>query len=179
MLNWVWYWSVTSDELTNIMTDIDGHVHRKFMPIGKIRPEIWDIQLKNARSIMPPPILDLIKKTTKPFLALVNEHLSTQATFFDGKMVLVGDALSLFRPHVALSANQAALHCLNLKKVMEGKMSMRRWEGEALRYAKATGLSSVAAGHFGLSKYGQLFFDVVRYLVCIIGQKLSSFWHSD
>jgi hypothetical protein len=176
LLNYVWYWNIPQDELNNVMTDVDGHLHRNMLPIGKIRPEVWDTQLKSARALLPPPFVEVIEKTDKPFVALVNEHLSPKASFFDGKMLLVGDGLSLFRPHVALSTNQAALHCLTLDKVLIGEMSLERWEGDALGYAKATGLLSVVVGNFGQSGIGKLFWSAVRYLICIIGQKISWLW---
>jgi 2-polyprenyl-6-methoxyphenol hydroxylase-like FAD-dependent oxidoreductase len=158
------------------MTDINGHIHRSILPIGLMRPEIWESQLQAARTLLPPPFIEVISATKKPFVALINEHLSPRASFFDGKLILVGDALSLFRPHVALSTNQSALHALTLEKVVQKVWSLKRWEGNAVRYAKATGLLSVVVGSFGQASIWRLLVSVVRYLMCIVGQKISSLW---
>jgi 2-polyprenyl-6-methoxyphenol hydroxylase-like FAD-dependent oxidoreductase len=125
---------------------------------------------------MPPHFIEVIEKTKKPFVALINEHLSTQASFFDGKLLLVGDALSLFRPHVALSTNQSALHALTLEKVVRKVWSLQEWEGNALRYAKSTGMLSVVVGSFGQAGIAKLLLSAVRYLMCITGQKISWLW---
>jgi 2-polyprenyl-6-methoxyphenol hydroxylase-like FAD-dependent oxidoreductase len=158
------------------MTDVDGHVHRNMLPIGKIRPEVWEAQLKCAREFLPAAFTEVIEKTKKPFAAVINDHLSSKATFFGGKLLLVGDGLSLFRPHVALSTNQAALHALQLAKVMRGEMSLQRWEGDALRYAKATGLLSTLFGSYGQAGIGKILLTAVRYLLCIVGHKISWLW---
>jgi hydroxymethylglutaryl-CoA reductase len=44
---------------------------------------------------------------------------------FDGKLLLVGDALAQFRPHVGSSTNQAALDALLLEKVLKGEMGLK------------------------------------------------------
>lgn len=155
------------------MADINGHTHRNMLPVGKMSPEIWSTQLAYARLLLPPPFIELIEKTKQPFISVVNDHVSPRASFFDGKLLLVGDALSQFRPHAALSTNQAALHALSLVKVMKREMSVKRWEDDVLRYAKATTQFSTAIGDFGQSGMGAFLTSVVRYLVCILGQKIS------
>jgi len=176
LLNYVWYWNVPADELDSVMTDIDGHVHRNMLPVGKIRPEIWTTQLAYSCSLLPPPFIELTKKTKQPFVSVVSDHVSHRALFFDNKLLLVGDALSQFRPHAALSTSQAALHALSLVKVMNGEMSIEQWEDNALRYAKATAQFSTVLGNFGQNSVHVLLISVVKYLICIVGQKISRLW---
>jgi 2-polyprenyl-6-methoxyphenol hydroxylase-like FAD-dependent oxidoreductase len=54
------------------------------------------------------------------FVTAISDCISPQASFYDGKLFLVGDALALFRPHVAQSTNQSVLHCLLLEKLLQG-----------------------------------------------------------
>lgn len=91
------------------MTDVDGHRHRNALPIGKMRLEPWAKQNMHAGEVLTPPFLELVNKTTEPFMSTVNDSAATKATFFDAKVVLVGEALTLLRPHTGMSFNHAAV----------------------------------------------------------------------
>ena len=58
----------------------------------------------------------------------VTSIASPRAVFFNGKLLLVGDALAQFRPHVGSSTNQAALDALLLEKVFKGEIGLDQWE---------------------------------------------------
>lgn len=49
---------------------------------------------------------------------------SRSAALFDSKVLLVGDALFLFRPNIAFSTYQAAFDCLELEKCLKGEIGM-------------------------------------------------------
>jgi 2-polyprenyl-6-methoxyphenol hydroxylase-like FAD-dependent oxidoreductase len=128
------------------MTDIDGRMHRSTLPIGKMNPAVWEKQKILAAKSLPPPYVELITKTTQPFITLVTDIASPKASFFDGKLLLVGDALVPFRPHVACSTNQAALDALLLEKMLKGEIPLTEWERQALDYAELTRLRSITWG---------------------------------
>lgn len=77
IFNWVWYcnYAENSEELKDIMTDSEGHFYpgRYSMPIGKIRPSIWNRQKDVAAEILPSQLADTVKKTTHPFIQSINE----------------------------------------------------------------------------------------------------------
>ena len=158
------------------MTDSDGHHHHNTLPPGKMRPEIWSKQKTYAQSVLARPFAELVEKTTQPFISSVSDTRAPRASFFDGKILLVGDALTLFRPHVALSANQAALDCLLLKKVLDGKMTTKEWERQVLQYGAKIRLLSNMTGSF--SQFGGLTFAVsaMQYGLLIVRQKVENIW---
>lgn len=78
----------------------------------------------------------------------MNNTSASYASFFGGKLVLVGDALTLFRPHVGLSTNQGTFHALLLKTVLVGEISLAEWETTFLEYANVTLLRSIDFGAF-------------------------------
>lgn len=137
-INWVWYHKVAmeSDEYAQIMTDKDGHKHRFTMPTGGfISSKVWDRQKTMAEETLPPQFAELVMKTDKPFVQAITDleppkHEGEVAKLMSGKAVIVGDALSGFRPHTAASTSQAAFDALRLEEVFKGDLS---WEG----YAKA------------------------------------------
>lgn len=182
LLNWVWYFNCpkSNSDFDILMTDIDGRKHQNTLPIGKIRPENWKKQKKHANQVLNPPFLELVNKTTEPFISSVHDCASTKASFFDGRLLLVGEALTLLRPHTGMSFNHAAVNCLLLKKVMDGEMSFAQWEQEVLRYAEKTRLLSICVGcyyQFGLVSPTFLG-SVMKYLFALLRQILDKAWRS-
>lgn len=174
LVNWVWYYNYpeASPDLAAVMTDTDGKLHANTVPRGKVAPAAWARQRALAASTMPPPYVELVEKTRTPFVTKINDAASPSADFFGGRLLLVGDALAAFRPHVALSTNQAALHARLTEEMERGEIGADEWSSEALRYARVTGLASVAAGVFGLGSRMELVVCVVRLVLVILGQKL-------
>jgi hypothetical protein len=76
-------------------------------------------------SKLPPCIAALVELTPSPFVTNIYDTASTKTVLFGNKLLIVGDALVAFRPHIALSTNQAAYQCQLLEKVMDGKMLPR------------------------------------------------------
>ena len=178
LLNWVWYFNCPKDTpgFHEIMTDVDGCTHRNTLPAGKMKLETWQKHKIHASQILNPPFLELVNKTAEPFISTVNDCASTKASFFDGKLLLVGEALTLLRPHTGMSFDHAAVNCLLLQRVLKGEMSMVQWEKEVLRYAEKTRLLSACVGsyyQFGLLSSAFLI-SITRYLFALLRQVLCS-----
>jgi len=158
------------------MTDSDGHHHHNTLPPGKMRPEIWSKQKALAKSNLARPFAELVEKTTQPFISSVSHTIAPQASFFDGNLLLVGDALTLFRPHVALSANQAAVDCLLLEKSLEGEITGKEWERRVLQYGARTMLLSIMTGNY--TQFGGVRFvvSVVGYGMLLVRQRAEDLW---
>ena len=105
LVNWVWYTDCPADSsrYAENLTDISGHQHRNFVPLGKMRPSVWEAQLQLASTSLSAPMLEVVRKTTNPAISVIHDYASPRAVFMDGRVLLVGDALALFRPHAALS----------------------------------------------------------------------------
>lgn len=164
-LNWVWYcnYAENSTNFTDLMTDVNGYRHRKTLPIGCVRDEIWSKQKALARETLAPPFAELVNKTTQPFVATISETLSSRASFLDGNFLLVGDALASFRPHAALSTNQAAFDALLLGKVVKGEMALKAWERAVLKYANVSAARSTAIGTYFQDGWGTFLVALVKY----------------
>ena len=128
------------------MTDTSGHTHSFTVPPGKIRPEIWEKQKRLGKEVLAPVFHDVLDNVEVPFITAISDYRCPQASFFNGKLFLVGDALALFRPHNAQSTAQAAAHAIGLKAVLDGTMDWRKWEQEGLVHANVTGWASITIG---------------------------------
>ena len=176
-LNHVWYCNYAEDsrDLSAPMTDIDGRKHHHTVPICKINPEAWQKQKAEAARILPRPYVELITKTSEPFVTTVTDIASPQAYFYNGKLLLVRYALVPFRPRVACSTNQAALDAMLLDKMLRGEISLAEWESEVMAYAHLTRLKSITWGswyQFGLVVSA---FSQARYLGALAIQKSTGF----
>ncbi|KAL9001809.1 MAG: hypothetical protein Q9188_005223 [Gyalolechia gomerana] len=149
-INYSWYYNCAKDspEYTQSMTDTDGYMHTTTMPAGKMQAQVWENLQSHAAEVLNAPFLELVNKTRKPFISTVRDCATPQASFYDGRLLFVGEALTLYRPHTGISFNQSALDCLNLRKVLQGDMTMHEWEDEALWTQKTTRQTAIAYGEY-------------------------------
>ncbi|ORY18936.1 hypothetical protein BCR34DRAFT_595771 [Clohesyomyces aquaticus] len=173
LYNWVWYDQLPEASASETMTDIHGKLHYGTVPRGLVRPEIWRKQRERALQVskMPACIATLIENTPSPFLTKIYDTASSKAVFFGEKLFLAGDALVAFRPHIALSTNQAAYHSELLEKVVEGKMTPKEWERAVLRYGYSNRMFSVLVGTFGTGTRLALVWVLCRYILLLVRQK--------
>ena len=177
LINFVWYYHVSDTELGDIMTDITGHQHRFTLPVGKMRPEVWDKQLAQARKVLPMPLADLVSRIRQPFVSSITSIGSPRASFFNGKLLLVGDALCQMQPNYGASTDQAALNALTLEKLIKEEITLSQWEERVMEYADLTRLKSTAFGSFYLNGYPTIFANMSRYLWMFVSQKLWRAWY--
>ena len=159
------------------MTDVTGKRHHNTLPIGKMNPKVWNRQRAIAEETLPAPFAELINKTTQPFITTVTDIVSSQASFFNGKLLLVGDALVPFRPHVACSTNQAALDALLLEMMLRGDIDLAQWERRVMEYAHLTRLRSITWGDWYQVGYRAWMASKARHLGAVLFQKLQSYWY--
>ena len=130
------------------MTDRDGHRHHDIVPSGQISDAVWEKQCLHGHKVLAAPYRELISKISGPFVQKITDSSSPQASFLDGKVLLVGDALAHFRPHIAFSTNQAAFDCLQLERYLNGEISMSEWESQVLRFGNLHWLRSIWWGDY-------------------------------
>ncbi|KAK3168345.1 hypothetical protein OEA41_004792 [Lepraria neglecta] len=148
LINWVWYCNYPEDsnEFKEFLIDSDGKHHHITLPIGKMRKEILEGQREYARKILPPQFADIVCDTKQPFIQAITDVISSQNSFFDGKLLLIGDVLAGFRPHTAASTSQAAFDAPKLYEMMGGKISLKQWEEETMEYARQMQKKGVSMG---------------------------------
>jgi 2-polyprenyl-6-methoxyphenol hydroxylase-like FAD-dependent oxidoreductase len=143
LINFVYYTNFPSEsldepseELEELMTDIDGVRHRITMPPGKTNPVAWEKQREIAKEKLPPPFAEIVRATKKPFVQAITDVVSPTNEFMRGKVVLIGDALAGFRPHTVASTSQAAFDAMILADMLDGKLTREEWKKQTLAYAR-------------------------------------------
>lgn len=128
------------------MTDVEGHFHRFTLPIGKMKPHLWAQQKKYAINVLAPQFAQLVNDTEQAFVQTITDVMSTNVSFFDDKLLLMGDAIAGFRPHTVASTSQAAYDSLLLERMMKGEMTKEQMQSEMMTYARKVAESGVQMG---------------------------------
>ncbi|KAH9866792.1 hypothetical protein J1614_008485 [Plenodomus biglobosus] len=143
LINFVYYTNLPSPSLADpspgfkeLMTDVDGQYHHITMPPGMTDAKAWEKQRKIAAEALPPQFAEIVRKTKKPFVQAITDVIASTNEFFDGRVILVGDALSGFRPHTVASTSQACFDAMILADMIEGRISRREWKKQTLGYAR-------------------------------------------
>lgn len=144
VLNWVIYQDLEegSTEEKALMTDVNGRRHQNTVPPGLMNPGLWESNRERLVQRLLPPFAEIVTKSPTPFLTKITESLGSQASFYDGHVVLVGDALASYRPNLGRATDQAASHALSLRQVLRGEKSLAAWDMETCSEAKRVYLMS-------------------------------------
>lgn len=147
--------------------------------MGKMAPEVWQKQKDYAAQVMTPCFLELVNKTTLPFVSTIRDRSSTRASFLDGKVLFVGEALTLMRPHTGMSFNHSAVNCVTLRKVLKAELTLQDWESEVLQWAEWNTLLATAVGSYYLRHVWSPVFilSVIRLILALLRQRFLRLLH--
>lgn len=158
--------------MAEIFTDINGRTQPSTVQQGLVKPDLWAGQKERYLSQMIPPLAEIIDKTPRPFISKVADLNGTDypASFFDGRLVLVGDAYNAFRSHLGMASEQAARHCWQMDRVWRGEITQKQRDREAARYAKKFILLNRVIGLSGMEFWFQLFKTVLSLVWLMVKQ---------
>ncbi|KAL4772932.1 FAD/NAD(P)-binding domain-containing protein [Aspergillus nidulans var. acristatus] len=154
LLNIAWYTNISPSSLPTLLTDKNGMKHHTSIPPNLLKPALWSAQLAHARTVLPPPYLEILTQIKSPFMHTITDYVSSHASFLSGRVLLVGDALALLRPHVALSTNTAAFEALLTEKLVRGDISVSEWEERVIERVESEWAWSVWVGEWLLRPRG-------------------------
>jgi 2-polyprenyl-6-methoxyphenol hydroxylase-like FAD-dependent oxidoreductase len=105
-INWVWYVGAGEPELARYLTDQDGRRHHASLPQGSASPALIDEVCDLARQEVHPVFAELVAATPDPFVQTIVD-VTVPHTLF-GRVMLLGDAAFVVRPHTAGATAKAA-----------------------------------------------------------------------
>lgn len=112
-INWVWYENIFDrEELREILTDSTGAVHRATLPRGTMPSGTLQRLRKTASEDLCPPFAEVVHATEEPFVQTIDDLLIPRLVF--GRVVLIGDAASLIRPHIGSGTAKAVDDAIHL-----------------------------------------------------------------
>ncbi len=149
LYNWVWYRVADDTVLRNIMTDKDGLYRGFSMPEGKLA-EQWKPHLhREADNLLPPGFRAAVQATNEPYAQAIRDL--TVETMVKGRVVLLGDAAFIPRPHTAASTSKAAANALALAEALDMysddiDRGLKRWEPHQLKLGNFLFEQGIRAG---------------------------------
>jgi len=131
-LNWGIYDRITEEDLTRILTDAEGTVHRGSLPPGAASETQVAYVHNLARTHFPRFVAQVVCATEKPFVQAINE--GRVPAYHRGRICLIGDAATVVRPHTAAGSVKAMTDALALSKALaRGRpldAALQAWDDE-------------------------------------------------
>ena len=120
--NLVWYKALHKDALDRFLVDKHGKKHTYSVPPNRTDPNLINEMLESARADLPRFFSNLISNSKVPFVSPVYDILTDR--FNKDRVVLVGDAAAVARPHVGMGVTKALIDCMALHTKLEKKPSI-------------------------------------------------------
>jgi 2-polyprenyl-6-methoxyphenol hydroxylase-like FAD-dependent oxidoreductase len=122
--NFVWYRPADeATELEAMLTDASGKVWSDGIPPPLIRPEILAQVRQAARDVLAPQFAEVVENTEPLFFQPIQDLESDRLAF--GRVVLLGDAAFVARPHCGMGVTKAAGDARDLVAALAAHADLR------------------------------------------------------
>jgi 2-polyprenyl-6-methoxyphenol hydroxylase-like FAD-dependent oxidoreductase len=131
LYNWVWYRVADEQMLAEIMIDRNGYPRGYAIPEGLLADRWLEHLRRDAEKLLPLPFREVVEATTQPFAQAIRDLASDHMVA--GRVVIIGDAAAIPRPHTAASTSKAAANALALADQLQASpedlsAALARWE---------------------------------------------------
>lgn len=114
--NFVWYRTVDDATLADMLTDASGTRYAISIPPPLVRQDVIQDMLKDADRFMCPQMRSVLATCKSIFFTPIYDLLSP--SLVSGRVVMIGDAASVGRPHVGLGVTKGAADALALAQAL-------------------------------------------------------------
>ncbi|MGZ2749538.1 FAD binding domain-containing protein [Burkholderia stagnalis] len=136
-VNWVWYRRLAHDRLPALFRAQDGTQRGGSLPPGAMRDDDRRELVEAGRLMLAPTLASLVDATRAPFVQAIQDLAVDRMAF--GRVVLLGDAACLVRPHTAAGVAKAAENAVDLAEALQEvargdafDAALARWETRQL-----------------------------------------------
>ncbi len=143
--NWVWYRPMTQKMLDKALTSDSGEMRIYSAPPFGLSSSTRRDMVESARQVLPSILADVITREPGPFLQAIFDYEAP--VLAKGRLLLLGDAAFVVRPHTAMGVSKAAGDALTLRNALR--------DGDTMEEALAVySLQRQAEGH-SIAHYGR------------------------
>jgi 2-polyprenyl-6-methoxyphenol hydroxylase-like FAD-dependent oxidoreductase len=137
--NVVWYRpAAEATRLPRLLTARDGRRYDLAIPPGQVTPEAAAELYADAHALLAPCCAEVVQLTREPFIQAIYDLESPRLAF--GRVILIGDAAFVARPHGGMGATKAGIDALTLAAALSAPdpvTALLEWERRRLRYGRA------------------------------------------
>jgi 2-polyprenyl-6-methoxyphenol hydroxylase-like FAD-dependent oxidoreductase len=133
------------------MTDSNGDQRHYAIPEGLLA-ERWIEHLhRDAHNLLPLPFREIVEATKEPFAQAIRDLASDHMVA--GRVVIIGNAAAIPRPHTAASTSKAAANALALADELQASpddipAALARWEPPQVALGRCLRRQGTQAGDF-------------------------------
>jgi len=117
LLNWLWYRSVSPEQLGELLLGRDGRRFALSVPTGFVARQHIERLHADAQAMLPPPLAECVALTDEPFIDGIADVAVPRMV--RGRCCLLGDAAFRPRPHVAAGTAKAAEDAFQLAQSLQ------------------------------------------------------------
>jgi len=138
--NVVWYQAVDETHLPDLMTDDSGRYHAGGIPPALIRTQVRKRMIEDAHNTLAPQFAEAIERARLVFFQPIVDLELPRLAF--GRVVIVGDAAFVARPHVAMGVPKGGADVLELASCLrqtggDYASALATFEAKRLRVGRA------------------------------------------
>jgi 2,6-dihydroxypyridine 3-monooxygenase len=137
-LNFVWYRNVTTAAFADLMTDREGNLRPATVPPGLVQDSFVEELQVEAAEFLAPQLREVIRACDEPFIQALFDMVADRLVH--GRVVLLGDAASVVRPHVGAGAAKACADAWALRDHLAAgddvATALGSWEAQQLGLAR-------------------------------------------
>jgi 2-polyprenyl-6-methoxyphenol hydroxylase-like FAD-dependent oxidoreductase len=133
--NVVWY--RPADE-ASALTGRDGRRHDLSIPPRQVAHDAVATLYADAEALLAPCCSEVVQLSREPFIQAIYDLESPRLVF--GRVILLGDAAFVARPHAGMGVTKAALDAQTLARALahpDGAGALAAWQTRRLRYGQA------------------------------------------
>ena len=136
--NWVWYRPLTSSQLRTLMVDSGRPSSSTSLAPGQLPQNLRDDLVRSALAELPPQFADAVVAEPRPFLQAIYDYVPSR--MMRGRVLLLGDAAVMVRPHTAMGAAKAAGDAMTIAALLaelDVPDALDRYNAERLAVGRA------------------------------------------
>jgi 2-polyprenyl-6-methoxyphenol hydroxylase-like FAD-dependent oxidoreductase len=136
--NWVWYRALTSAQLRTLMVDSARPSSSTSLAPGQLPEHLRDELVRSALDELPHQFADAVVTEPRPFLQAIYDYVPSRMA--RGRVLLLGDAAVMVRPHTAMGAAKAAGDAMTIAALLaelDVRDALDRYNDERLAVGRA------------------------------------------
>lgn len=136
--NVVWYRPADEETaLPRLLTGQDGRRYDLSIPPRQVAADAVRQLHADADALLAPCCAEVVHLSREPFIQAIYDLASPRLVL--GRVILIGDAAFVARPHAGMGVTKAALDALTLSEALaaQGAGALSDWERGRLRYGRA------------------------------------------